>query len=104
MGSRAQIKMNYKRALMDADRLERISARIYRLADTQYEESVQNLSVAWSGESARLFLRKEELVKNDIMKVSENLKYIADDARIEAEKVYAAEMRAIEIANRRTSD
>ena len=65
------------------------------------QTSINNLSSAWTGANARLFLRKEGQLQNDIEQTARALNEIADDIRRIAQRVYDAEMRAYAIAARR---
>jgi len=101
MKGKTQIKMDFAKANKDAKKLDTIADQLQRLANTDFEKTMLNLSAAWTGDNSRIFLQKEGLVQDDIKKTAVNLRNVAADIRRVAKRIYEAEMRAYEIARRR---
>lgn len=102
MKSRNQIKMDFSRAYAEAERLDRVAEKLKVLATKKMEQSMMNLSYAWTGINARIFLQKESQLQRNIEETVKELYRVASDIRTIARRVYEAEMRAYEIATRRT--
>ncbi len=103
MKSIGQIRWDFTKARADAAEIDHIAETLRGLSATQMENSMNRLAGAWTGDNAKLFLRKEEQLKTDIRETARSLNDIADDIRRIARRVYEAEMRAYEIACRRNS-
>lgn len=103
MKSKYQIKMNFQQAKAEAARVERVADQMKTLGDKRMEQSMRNLSYAWTGHSARRFLDRQRFQLTHIRTITEQLYEIAADIRTVAAQVYEAEMRAYEIAARRSS-
>jgi len=103
MKSREQIKMDFKKARAEANQLERVADQLKTLASQKLEQSMQDLSLAWTGSNSRFFLRKESQLKEDIIETARTLYEIASEIRTIARRVYEAEMQAYAIAARRDS-
>ena len=101
MKSKSRIKMNFAKARNDAAGIDQVAVNLRSLSRNQLNSSINNLSSAWTGANARLFLRKEGQLQNDIEQTARALNEIADDIRRIAQRVYDAEMRAYAIAARR---
>lgn len=101
MKSKTRIKMDFQKARAEAGRLEAIADQLKRLANGKMEQSMMNLSAAWTGTNARLFLQKESQLQDEILDTAKALYNIAADIRRIAQRVYEAEMRAYLIASRR---
>lgn len=102
MKSKNHIRMDFNRAYAEAERLDRIADKLKILATKKMEQSMMNLSYAWTGVNARLFLQKENQLQRNIEETVRELYRVAGDIRMIARRVYEAEMRAYEIAARRT--
>lgn len=104
MKSANQIRMDFSKAYAEAERLDRVADQLKMLASKKMEESIRNLSYAWSGGNARLFFQKESQLQNHIGETAKEIYRVAADIRTIARRVYEAEMRAYEIAARRSSN
>lgn len=103
MKTSAQIKLNYREAIQQADELDTLASKVRSTANDKVEQSMQLLSSGWKGNNATEFLRKYGELKQQIMDSAKELNSIADDIRRTAKIVYNAEMTALQIAQTRTS-
>lgn len=104
MKSKNQIKMDFSKAYAEAERLDRIADKLKTLATKKMEQSMMNLSYAWTGANSRLFLQKESQLQKNVEETAKEIYRVASDIRTIARRVYEAEMRAYEIAARRSSN
>lgn len=95
MCDRQEIQYNFQQALTLADKLDDVADCLRRISENSMEESMKTLTSAWNGESAIVFLEKEDLLKNNIKDTAVNIRYIADTLRHLARNVYNAEMEAL---------
>ena len=66
MCDRQEIQYNFQQALTQADKLDDVADCLRRISENSMEESMKTLTSAWNGESAIVFLEKEDLLKNNI--------------------------------------
>lgn len=99
--SLSAIRMDFAKALRQAQQLEEVSRNMKTLANSKMEGTLQNLGVNWTGENAAKYIGKGKQLEENIVKTSESLADIARAIREIAENVYEAEMRAWEIAHNR---
>ena len=100
--SKSHIRMDFNKAYAEAERLDQIADKLKMLVTKKMEQSMISLSYAWTGANARLFLQKESQLQRNMEETVRELYQVAGDIRIIARRVYEAEMRAYEIASRRT--
>ncbi len=98
MASYSTIKFNFVQAKQQAQRLEAIAGEMRNTANNNFENAVSQLAGGWKGESASLYLRKAENVRNDILRTAKDLEAVAASIRKVAQKVYNAEMEAKRLA------
>lgn len=103
MKSQSEIRMDFTKARADADKIDRIAADIKTLSRGKLENSMNRIVAAWTGTNSKLFLKKEAQLQAEMDRTVRSLNDIADDIRRIARQVYDAELRAYEIATRRTS-
>lgn len=96
------IEMNFRQAKQQAARLEELGIELENLAKRDFQETMQNLSGVWKGESAEAYMRKGDRLEEKLLNSSARLKRIASTIRAAAQRTYDAEMRAREIAKERT--
>lgn len=101
MNNRNTIKLNFNRAKQQADRLEEIGNEIKRMANRDYEDTLNGISVAWKGENANAYLSKARVLQNNIAGTGDDLIAVANEIRRKAQRVYNAEMEALKIAEQR---
>lgn len=96
------IEWNYIQAKRQADRLSEQAERLSRLASGQMSDTLQKLSGNWKGDSADAYMQKGEKMKSEISSLARELSRTASVIRSSAERTYRAEMRARELARKRT--
>lgn len=101
MASRSTIIFNFNQAKSQADKLDSIADRMATIGNSDLDGTMQNIFVNWKGESASLYLRKGNELERDIVSTANALHNIAAQIRAVAERIYRAEMAALEIAERR---
>ncbi|MBR3307991.1 MAG: hypothetical protein IKI75_12160 [Lachnospiraceae bacterium] len=100
MGDQA-IRLNYQKAMGQADKLTTIGQDIKNMADRDYEETIDGISTAWKGENADSYLSKAKELQGRMNATGQNLIDIADEIRRKARAIYDAEMEALRIAEER---
>jgi len=100
--TRTEILFNYRQAINQAERLERLSRRLTSVADRSMEPAIGTLRSAWRSDHSEQYYRKADIVKDDIKKSAANLDAIADSIRKIARAVRDAELRALEVARKRS--
>lgn len=95
------IEWNYTQAKKQAAKLDEQAVRLNQMASAQMEDMLRDLSFNWKGSSACAYTRKGENLKNEILCLSRELKKTAAVIRSSAERIYQAEMKARELAQRR---
>lgn len=101
MKNRNTIRLNFNRAKQQADRLEEIGNEIRRMANKDYEDTLNGISAAWKGENANAYLSKARNLQNNIIGTGDDLIAVANEIRRKAQRVYNAEMEALRIAEQR---
>lgn len=101
MAQREEIQLNYRKTLRQADELERMAVQLISLSEREGENAVQGIQNAWHGDNAAYYCRKGERLILRIKQHGETLKRTAQVLRRAAKNTYSAEMRSIEIAERR---
>ena len=102
MGKSAyQIKMDYNRAIQQANKLEKIGGEVERLAHKSMEDCLRKIASDWKGDASNQYNQKGHRVTNDLTKLGKELKKTAETVRKIAKKTYETEKHAIEIAKKR---
>lgn len=101
MKSSYQISVDFQNAQDQARKLEDAASRLERNVLRQMDTAEQGIHSAWKGQSATLFLSKEERLSGDIRRTASDLRGIASDIRRIARRIYDAEMEALRIAQSR---
>lgn len=96
------IEMNFQRAKQQASQLENLAARLETLAKNDFEDTLQQLSGCWRGNSADAYIQKGHRLGEEVIKTARDLRKTAQTIRSTAQRTYTAEMRAREIARNRT--
>lgn len=102
MLTKRMIEINFAAAKSDAKKLEDAAESLDRLAKGKYEEVMQGISKAWKSDSAPAYISKGRKVETDIQNTAKELRTLAAQIRQAAQKMYNAEMQAIQIAKTRT--
>lgn len=101
MKTSAQIQFDFAQARRRAEELEEIAAELNRLARNDMEAVMGEVSAAWRGDSASLYLSKADRLQQEITGSSRDLNSIAASIRTIARRMYEAEMEALRIATQR---
>jgi len=101
MSSRRTIEFDFRLAKQKANELDEIAENLQNLSNHKFNNTMQNLSAGWKGESASLYLNKGQILQKDIIKTSKNLREVASTIRAVAKRIYEAEMEALRIAEER---
>lgn len=102
MSTRWQIEFDFEQAKRQAQKLDDVADRLEDLARKKVETARQELPSYWEGNSARAFQGKQQELEDAILKSAEELHGEAEKIRAIALSIYRAEMRALEIARRRS--
>lgn len=103
MNKKYQIYCDYKKAIEKATELEKLSRDISKLAEEDVRNETNMLDKYWKGTGKDIFGSKLNVTADDIMEISRRLKQTANTIKIIAQKNYSAEMKALEIAQKRSS-
>lgn len=104
MSSRWQIEFDFQQANRQAEKLVDVADRLEEVAKKKVAVAREELPGYWEGTSARAFQGKQQELETAIMKSAKELRGEATKIRQIAKRIYDAEMRALEIARRRTYD
>ncbi|MBQ9136704.1 MAG: WXG100 family type VII secretion target [Lachnospiraceae bacterium] len=103
MASRWQVTMDFNSAKSKANELDRIAGDLKRLANTDLDGTMTDLSADWKGDNATAYIRKGQNLKEQIQDTVSSLERTADTIRAIAQNIYNAEMEAIRIAEERAA-
>ena len=103
MKSRYEIRLNFRQAMTQADRLDEVARQLENLSDRDMESSLRTLSSSWKGENASAFLQTGDILKGNIRNTAGAVRGTAGDIRTIARRIYQAEMDALRIASTRRS-
>lgn len=101
MATKESIEFDFRQALGQADKIERIAEKLERLSSTEFGNTMQDLSVGWKGENASQYLLKGDRLQKKMNKSVGELYSVATDIRKIARRIHDAEMAALAIAMER---
>ena len=99
-----KIKMNFQKAIKDAEDLENLAARLDSVANVMMEDSLDRTRGAWKGTNADLFIGKTRQIQEDVKAMADKVRREANGVRTKAQEIYDTEMRNYEIAMKRIAD
>ena len=99
--SEQSIRLNYQRAIVQADKLTEIGRSIKYMADRDYEDAINGISSAWKGENANTYISKARALQGKIKATGQSLINTADEMRRKAQIIRDAELDALRIAQER---
>lgn len=99
--SLSAIRMDFAKALRQAQQLEQVSRDMKNLAERKLEDTLSGLGQNWTGDNSMKYIGKGRQLEGKITDTSKSLANIAQAIRQIAQNVYDAEMRAWEIAHNR---
>lgn len=88
--------------MLQIQELEEIASEIDQLADTDYENLMQQMRSAWKGNAADAYIRKASQVQERIKKTSQDIKKTSEVYANAVKRVQAAEEKVKEIAKGRS--
>lgn len=94
------ISLNYNKAQQQAKNLDSIASQL-RGSASKLQGCKGNISSAWKGENATAYLKKLEMVANNLDKIEKNINKIASTVRANSKRIYDAEVNALNIAKKR---
>lgn len=94
----AQIRLNYTVALNQATDLESVANTLERSVCDTMNQTMEQLSASWKGESANRFIGKEDELEQQIIETARQLRETARAVRTVAKTIYKTEMRNVQIA------
>ena len=97
-----KLKINFEKALKQAEELENIAKEIENVAKVDLEDSFNSISRNWTGENSNNYIKKGAKVKEDIKKTAKNLKETAEAIREIVRRDNVAEEAAERIAQERS--
>lgn len=97
-----QIKMDFRQAKAQADRIDALANRMYKISDQEYESTLRTINGSWNGENAEAFVAKGIQLQVKIRQSAADLRKAAQTIRRIAQNTYEAEMRAYNIARQRS--
>lgn len=96
------IYMNYRQAVTQADRLQVQAEQLSRTANSRMADTITRLNGNWKGENANAYLAKCAALQDKMLRTAKGLSAAAATIRTAAQRTYQAEMRALELARRRS--
>lgn len=100
MESKAQIEMDFNKAKIQADKLERIANDLKKISNVEFNDALQKLSNSWQGQNADFYLKKANILQDKMLDTRKNLLDVAERIQTNARRIYKAELIAIEIAEK----
>lgn len=94
------IYLDYQKAMNQADRLDD-AARMISAEMKNLQNCKSKISSSWQGESATSYIRKVNVVEDDLTRMAKSIKKTADAIRKIARATYDAEQQALELAKER---
>jgi len=97
-----RIELDYSRALTQAKKLTGIADDLRQMLRTRYSSVTGTVRSAWKGKNSDIYISKMDEVRNKIENTAKRLDELAGAIRTAAKKVYDAELRAKELAEKRS--
>lgn len=95
------IEFDFRKAKQQAKKLDDAAERFRRIANNNFQDTMQLISASWKGENSRRYLNKGMLLKNQMLQTATKLNGIASEIRTVAQRIHNAEMQALKIAEER---
>lgn len=95
------IRMEYKKAKEQAERLEQIAKDLNQTADNRLGEVLSGVNQAWKSDTSAAYLKKGKAVQEQLKQRAAELRKTASAIRTIAQNTYNAELRAYHIAMER---
>lgn len=102
--SETSIMMDFKKAQQQADSIDDIASRLSNLSSINYDNTMKMLSSNWKGDSASTYLNKCLALQESLNDTVSNYRLTAESIRNTARRIYEAEMKNLEIAQKRKAE
>ena len=102
MMDKITIQLNYTRAINQSRKIYDLAAQLRKIANSELQSAMNNLSHDWNGESASAFLKKAQKANEDLLKNAQQLTSTASAIRKCAENIRNSELKALEIINQKS--
>ena len=99
MSSKAEIDIEFKKAIDQADELDEISQALCSIGNAKMDDALTLLTRFWKGENAALYMKNSRKMKDSMYAAAEILKDTSIMIRTTAKLIYAAEMAAVLVCN-----
>lgn len=96
-----EIRMNFKNAINQANKLEEAASSIEKITKVELVESTNEIFKYWKGNSSIKYHNKSQKAVERLLIIAKKLKQTAKIIKEIAETTYKAEMRALELAQKR---
>lgn len=103
MKEKYEIYMDFKRAKEAANELDEIADQMNQVANRKLTAAMDETASAWECDAERIFGEKTEQIRANVNHNIQTAKNLADRIRSDARRMYEAELKAYEIASKRTS-
>ena len=97
-----EIYYNYISANRQANELDNIARKLKYSAEKYLINKQTNLDRNWDGDASVVFFNKESSIGNKMLTESASLREVANSIRGIAKRTYEAEMKALELAEKRS--
>lgn len=95
MKSKSEIEMDFTRAVSQAEELEELSRELSEMATEHVKGALRMLLVNWQGDNSELFVKKGDILTNEMLDTADDLIKVAKNIRSTANIVYTAETAAL---------
>lgn len=92
-----KIEIDFSEAKLLSEKVTELAANMKRIANQQFQQTLQELATCWKGDTANAYLRKAEIVREEIEKSAKDLQKIGESIFNRAKALYAAEKAAVRI-------
>lgn len=99
--TRRMVEITFNGAMRQASQIEACADDMMRLSRNDMASIKNDISAAWQGSSASAYLSKVDISAQNIVTTAGRLYQIAETLRSVARRFRDAELRAIELAERR---
>ena len=103
MKSQYQIEIDYKAAINQAQKLEKIASNIKNMSSNDLETCMKQIDAKWKSTNATAFVGKGRTLQQQISETAKELDKAAKTIRSIAERTRRAELEALRIATIRSS-
>lgn len=93
-----KIEINFSEARVLSEKVVELAASMRKIANQQFQQTMQEMSACWKGDTASAYLRKAETVRQEIEKTANDLQKVGENILNRAKMLYAAEQAAVQLA------